>query len=432
MLVATKRSRHASKRQPEGSMGADVTRRVALQCLKEGHPMPELPKQPWVAYVVPFPFPWGEAGSRRVVGISKSIAASGRDVVVVAYPGDDSRPGQWRTVATDSVTGATVRTVTRDALPTGTVRRQFTHHRVGIADALHLLDSLRPLRPSHLVTYGTLTTPLAQALRWGRRRGVSILVDVVERYAAQQFSGGILAPGYLSASAGFATLARRADGVIAISRHLERHFAERGVPTLRVPPTLDVVGTPIGRPRANFAFGYFGNPGRKDRLDLIVEAFRDVRRATCRDDLQLVVAGQGTEGLLAPRGVEGLELRGRVPQRDVASLVGSLAATVLVRPPARYADAGFPTKVVESLAVGTPVICNLTSDLADVVREGETGWVTPTPTVLDVAEAMSRAVTTPPDDFARMRQRARDVAMANFNTSNYVNSIDRFLTSSQI
>lgn len=394
--------------------------------------MPEQSARPWVAYVVPFSFPWGEAGSRRVAGITRSIAASGRDVVVVAFPSDDCRPGEWRTNATDRTTGATVRTVSRSALPAGTVRRQFAHHGTGIADALELLDTLAPRRPSHLVTYGTMATSLAQALRWGRRRGVPVLVDVVERYAPQQFSGGRLAPGYLSATSGFATLARRADGVIAISRHLEEYFAGRGVPTLRVPPTLDVADTPNGCPRADIALGYFGSPGRKDLLDVVVDAFRDVRRATGRDDLRLVVAGPGTAEALGPRRIEGLELRGRVPQRDVMSLVGSLAATVLARPPAPYADAGFPTKVVESLAVGTPVICNLTSDLADVVREGETGWVPPSPTVLSVAEAMSRAVTTLPDDFARMRQRARDAAMAHFDASIYVNPIDRFLTSLQI
>ena len=37
----------------------------------------------------------------------------------------------------------------------------------------------------------------------------------------------------------------------------------------------------------------------------------------------------------------------------------------------RYAKAGFPTKVVESLSRSTPVICNLTSDLKDYLTDGQ-------------------------------------------------------------
>ena len=37
----------------------------------------------------------------------------------------------------------------------------------------------------------------------------------------------------------------------------------------------------------------------------------------------------------------------------------------------RYTKAGFPTKVVESLASATPVITNITSDLEMYLKDGE-------------------------------------------------------------
>jgi glycosyltransferase involved in cell wall biosynthesis len=392
---------------------------------------PPLGNRPWVAYIVPFPYPWGQAGSRRVDGISRSIAATGRDVVVYAMPGHGERSAGRRLVVTDSKTAATVSTINRPGLPSHPIRRQWTHHVRGVADALERIPGASSGLPSHVLVYGTTATPLFQAMKWGKRHNVPVILDVVERYAPQQFSGGRFAPGYVFASLGFAALAPRVDGVIAISRHLESHFARTGVPTVRVPPTLAVDEVPVGAPSAGFSVGYFGSPGRKDLLDVVVDAFVDVRRATGRQDLRLVIGGPGTREALEARELAGVELVGNLPQNEVSSLVGRLFATVLARPPARYADAGFPTKVVESLAVGTPVICNITSDLAEVVRDGETGWISDSPTVGGFVAAFSRAVQTTEHQRREMRLAARQTAESVFDLSNYVESLDDFLKRSE-
>lgn len=393
---------------------------------------PDPSYRPWAAYVVPFPYPWGQAGSRRVDGISRSIAATGRDVVVIATPGPDSRDGAGpHLVVTDTVTGGSVRTIAREALPANPLRRQWAHHVSGARDALDLIDQVSATLPSHIVTYGTLATPLVQVLRWGRSHGVPVLADVVERYSPVQFGTGPLSPGYGLSTAGFQLLAPRVDGVIAISRHLQSHFAARGVPTVRVPPTADLSQIPVGEPAGDtMRFGYFGSPGRKDLLDVVVESFVRVRRASGRDDLRLIIGGPGTRKVLASRAAdefEGVQFLGRVPQQEVSKVLGSLHATVLARPPARYAQAGYPTKVVESLSAGTPVVCNLTSDLNEVIYDGETGWVASGPTVDEMAVALSRAVAAGPEGLREMRQRARAVAEEHFDSGRYVESLGAFL-----
>jgi len=149
-----------------------------------------------------------------------------------------------------------------------------------------------------------------------------------------------------------------------------------------------------------------------------------------RPDIHLVVGGPGTREVLErhPRlDLERVELVGRVPQADVSTVLGNLHATVLARPPARYSRAGFPTKVVESLAVGTPVVCNLTGDLEDVVVEGETGWVATGPTVAEIASAVARAALTGSEDLSEMRARARSFAEARFDDGCHVDRIDGFL-----
>ena len=347
--------------------------------------LPPSGTRPWVAYVSRSRTPGGRPDPAASTASAASIAASGRDVLVLALPGEGAPVRDHDVVVEDPSSGGTVRVLTRPPLPGGSLARQVAHHVMGARDALALVEGASPTPPSHLVVYGTVATPLVQALRWGRSRRVPVLVDVVERYSPIQFTGGFLAPGFLSATAGFDIVAPRADGVIAISRYLERHFTDRGVPTLRVPPTTHLADVPIGNPGAGpFRIGYFGSPGRKDLLGVVVEA---VARARVDSGNPTSTSWSADRGRAKPWNVipgsasSVLELLGRVPQADVSTVLGTLHATVLARPPARYSRAGFPTKVVESLAVGTPVVCNLTGDLEDVVVEGESGWVASGPTV---------------------------------------------------
>ena len=48
--------------------------------------------------------------------------------------------------------------------------------------------------------------------------------------------------------------------------------------------------------------------------------------------------------------------------------------TILLRNRNRATMAGFPTKIVESLACGTPVITTRTSDLEHYIVDGDTGF----------------------------------------------------------
>lgn len=388
--------------------------------------------RPWVAYVVAFPYPWGEAGSRRVHGICRSIVATGRDVLVIALPtpGTPYVAGS-RLVIADSRSGGCVRTISRKALPASALRRQWAHHVSGARDALDLIERVSPYRPSHVIVYGTLTTPLLQVLRWGRANGVSVLADIVERYSPRQFRGGALSPGYVLSTAGFELVAPQLDGVIAISRHIESYFVAHGVRTLRIPPTVDLSQIPRGEPSSDrMTFGYFGSPGRKDLLAVVVEAFVRGRRASGRDDLRLIIGGDGTRAAASSRkgqGLEGVEFLGRIPQHEVSAVLGSLHATMLARPRARYAEAGYPTKVVESLSVGTPVLCNLTGDLGEVIREGETGWISSGPSINEMASAFSRAAGTSHEDLVRMRQSSRSTAEEWFDAARYAGRLDEHL-----
>ncbi len=97
-------------------------------------------------------------------------------------------------------------------------------------------------------------------------------------------------------------------------------------------------------------------------------------------------------------------------RRRSAQLVGKADFTVLVREDRRQSNAGFPTKFVESFASGTPVIANLTSDLGQHLRDGETGLACASNDVDSLAATLRRALSL--DVEAKRRMRAACLAHA--------------------
>ena len=120
-----------------------------------------------------------------------------------------------------------------------------------------------------------------------------------------------------------------------------------------------------------------------------------------------------------------LHVFGRVPRAQVLDALKSTDFTNLMRSPEqRYARAGFPTKVVESLSNSTPVICNLTSDLGRYLRDGENSLLVEDCTPEALARVLAKAVALTQEQRAAMQARALASAEADFLDTGYLDVLD--------
>jgi len=94
--------------------------------------------------------------------------------------------------------------------------------------------------------------------------------------------------------------------------------------------------------------------------------------------------------------------------------------SILLRHNTVNANAGFSTKVGESMACGTPVIANITSDLAFYVKNGETGVVCDDESIDSCVNAFRRIISMPANQYVTMRLKAKELARASFNMEAYV------------
>ena len=387
--------------------------------------------RPWIAYVGPVAFPGGGAAARRILGNTKALVAAGYDVVIVSGqpPG---RQGESFNVAPG------IRCVSvdeRDAEHLPKVLRYARYALMG-ARSRRWLDT-QPMLPSAVVLYSGYTPYLLQFTSWARRRGVALLFDAVEWYTAPNLAHFLLSPYLWNIELAMRVLIPRVDGVIAISRTLEHFYAAVGMPVARLPPLFDprdtVQSVFMPDPKKPLRLVYAGSPGRKDLVDPVISAVID------RDDgsgrLVLEIAGLSEaelcrrepistrDGALPPC----IRAHGRLSHAESLALVARADFTVFLRAVNRVSTCGFPTKFVESLAQGTPVISNLTGDLANHLRDGETGLVCPAPTQTALEATLDRALALDTQTRTALRDAARAEAESAFGYGNYVGMLEELL-----
>lgn len=223
------------------------------------------------------------------------------------------------------------------------------------------------------------------------------------------------------------------DGVIVISEALRTYMAQLSprakvfrmpaiaVSSQRWAPRAGAVVTAAARMQSPpFTFLYAGSlVERKDGVVSLVRAFATAfgSEGTAR----LVILGYGSEAqkaaVRAEIGAAGLTahvtLREPVPQTDLPAWLQAADALVLCRPLSRQASYGFPTKLVEYLSTGRPVVVTSTSDIGHYLRDGESAFLVPPDDVSAFAAALRRAAANP-ETAAAIGARGKAVFEAEF------------------
>ncbi|MGV8929951.1 MAG: glycosyltransferase [Brevundimonas sp.] len=374
--------------------------------------------QPWIVYVGPFSFPEGGAAARRILGNAQSLVAAGYQVLILSgqTAADDTArpfaPGIWLASTSE-----------RDGEHLPNLLRLGRYVLMG-AKSRRWLDACGA-RPEAVILYSGYTPYILQLKAWCRRGRIPLIFDAVEWYTAASPLRFLASPYLWQTEFAMRVLTRRLDGIIAISRYLETDYAAAGLPVRRVPPTLDVEAVVPGEGpgEERLSLVYAGTPGRtKDQLNEVVAAVRALDPDGGR--LVLNIYGPSTAEVLrlpamAGRAVSSVVAHGPVSQEAAMRAVGRADFSVLTRRPDRVSTAGFPTKFVESLAMGTPVIANFTGDLDQHLIDGVNGLVCDGYRAEGVGRALGRALALTPPERARMRVAARHTAETAFDYRRY-------------
>jgi glycosyltransferase involved in cell wall biosynthesis len=205
---------------------------------------------------------------------------------------------------------------------------------------------------------------------------------------------------------------RRADHVFTPSSYLRDLVVSWGLDPARVsvmpnPAPVTLPSTPRDELRRRFGMegstlAFAGRLTAQKSLAVLLEA------VAATPDVALIVAGDGEERETLVAGVAQLglgnrvRLLGPVAREGVLELFAAADASIL-----SSGWENFPHSVVESLAVGTPVIATRAGGVAEVVEDGRNGLLVPVGDPAALADAIRRYFG---DDELRATMRANAAA----------------------
>ena len=369
-------------------------------------------------------YPAGDAGSIRQYKLARMLRELGHDAYVVGLgPASGFMEQSYKEIPYVSLRHGNTRFIDK----------VLSH----LMYWPRLRKVLRKWQPDVLIMddMGCVTT--VQVKCFCKKRRIQMIHDSVEWYSPEQFQHRKLAVGYIKKDILNRYLIDCSCKVIAISSYLEKHFATKGIKTVRIPIVItedDLSHEKRLNPEKT-VFTYAGQPGKKDFLPIMLEAFALLEEEE-REKVIFHIVGCNREQMIASGIQEDLinklsdhlVIHGRVDHTSVLELLKETDFTVLVRDPEqRYAKAGFPSKVVESLANATPVLCNYSSDLLLYLKDGENAIIAHNPSAESVVIAMRKALALTMDERKNMCDIALKTAREEFDMCLFFDIMSKIL-----
>lgn len=362
-----------------------------------------------VLYVGGFELPDKNAAAHRVLANAKILRELGYRVCLIGI--DKTLPKKT------------------DPEPTEKQVEGFSYYRIGypksLADWLSYLTSisnirrLKKIRPSYIIAYNYPAVALYRLLKYGRANGIKIISDCTEWY---QPVGN---PVFRSLKRWDTELRMkkihpRLDGMIVISKFLYEYYAGKQKPVLYLPPLVDKMQEKWKReneekPGEEIVLTYAGSPGsgKKDRLDRIIRVLYRIRTTSglpvflnmigmTREQYMRVFDGEAGDTIDSF-----VRFHGRLSHAETLAYIKNSDYEIFVRENSLVNTAGFPTKFVESISCGTPVLTNLSSNLGDYLKNGENGYILDIGNEDTLTDTLHTALSQPREKIEAMKRNCR-------------------------
>jgi glycosyltransferase involved in cell wall biosynthesis len=173
----------------------------------------------------------------------------------------------------------------------------------------------------------------------------------------------------------------------------------------------------------------------KDRLDKVIDILyylRDMQfvfniYGLTKDQYLSVIPGQkDLLGVLENK----IRFYGYLENHEAIKKIAASDFTVLLRDVNRMTAAGFPTKFVESISCGTPIITNRTSDLEQYLQDGKNGYFVEIEDKTKLLAKMKEILMLNRDSISLMKKYCQ--ASELFSYDKFKDKIQQFLTSINI
>ncbi|TYC82203.1 glycosyltransferase family 4 protein [Acetobacterium wieringae] len=322
-----------------------------------------------IIYVGGFELPDKDAAAHRVVGNANALKEIGYDVVFIDV---DRSYVNNAGFAIKEIEGFTIYSV---AFPNS--HFQWFKYLTDINEIKKIISNRDDVKA--IICYNYPSILLLKLIKYCRKNKVKIISDVTEWYEDTRFIKKI------DTLIRMKNLNKKVDGLICISSYLDNYY-KHFTNTVIVPPLIDLYDEKWNRLpsvpfREKINLIYSGRPGKhKDKLNIIIESLNSI---SSKKKISFFIVGITKKQYLEyypehANMVENLKdivcFTGKISHSKSIELVKKSDFQIFIRESKRVNNAGFPTKFVESMACGTPVITTKTSDLGKYLINNKNGF----------------------------------------------------------
>lgn len=268
---------------------------------------------------------------------------------------------------------------------------RWFNHLVSSKQYIKLIKKLQNVKI--VVFYNFQSIAMRRIMAYCKKNRIKCIADVTEWY---QPGGNIVYRIFKGVDTSYRMkkLHKKCDVIIAISDYLYKYY-KADVTVVKIPPLVDVTDykwKQFVNEKKKYTFVYAGKASdRKERLDLIIEALSKINQENI--DATMQVVGMTKEQYLkmykkdeCPSSVQ---FWGRVSHIDALKAIYQSEWSIIARERNRVIEAGFPTKVVESISAGVPVCTNKFSNIDEYLDDTNSSMCEK---ISDIYQAMKNAV----------------------------------------
>lgn len=251
-----------------------------------------------------------------------------------------------------------------------------------------VIDYIKQKSPDYVFLYNYPAVAQERVISYCKRHGIKTVGDITEWYRPTSL------PKRIDTLYRMRISNWHLDGIIAISRYLANYY--EGKTIIQLPPLVDkqeekwhIQPTECDDERIRLV--YIGTGSVKDRLDKILDGV--YQSGANRFHLDVIGINKEQFCEIYHRKVReeiDVVFHGRLPHQEALKYLMGADFQIFFRDNIRVNNAGFPTKFVESMSAGIPVVTNRISNIDDYINNGINSFMIEHPEEREIGEVLKR------------------------------------------
>lgn len=387
-----------------------------------------------IVYIGGFRFPSGDAASQRVLNNARIFRELGFKVEFISWGGRPNKSDIRKDGFYYYQGFKYINTFEIDRKGLNPIKRTYNYFFRGRNSLRVLLESIN--ETDIIIAYNPPSFFTRKILTLCEKHNIFFIADITEWYAANELPGGIFALPYWINEYNMKVIQKRIQNKILTSSFLDKYYSLSN--NIILPPLVDISEEKWNKEKKQIqSFDclrviYAGTPGKKDLLEKMLSAVID-----CIKDgvnIQFIVVGVERNNICHYTNYnellfysDNIIFCGRVPQDEVPSFYKAADFSLIVRESNRKNNAGFPTKLAESMIAGCPVIVNETSDIGNYIIHEKNGVILKNSSISELKNTLMLISSLSKEKIGYLKLNAYKTAIDSFNYNNYINLMKTFI-----